>query len=349
LPLKINPGTFLRGIKFRGTNISSIHSHSEQRGIFEGAWIKLLKVLPYWLIFLIIAVGAQATGFLMSKNNIATAKNQPQVLGASTGVPSIRGADSEARLISQINFPDLSDVNAKSYLVFDLASGQTLLAKNSGQKFAIASLTKLMTALVAYSNTDLNQDFVISDRDILNVKPNLGLIPGDSVRALDIFNAMLIGSCNDAAKALADYTTRVSGSDFVGLMNQKDLGLQNTSYQNPMGFDNSGNYSTADDLKILITQEQKLSVFTDLGRRINYEFLGSLGKAYYTSATNKLIQKYPDIQAIKTGWTNEASGAMATKVDIGGREVVILVLDSQSRESDTLKLKAALESSFDWQ
>jgi len=313
--------------------------------------IKLFKIIPYWIVFLVIAVGAQAMGVLISKDNEAPAKNQPQVLGVSTSTPSIRGADSEAKLISQINFPDLSAVNAKSYLVFDLASGQTLLAKNSGQKFAIASLTKLMTALVAYGNIDLNQDFVISDRDILNVKPDLGLVPGDSVRALDIFNAMLIGSCNDAAKALANYTTLVSGSDFVGLMNQKaaDLGLQNTSYQNPMGFDNSGNYSTVEDLKILIIQEQKLSVFTDLGRRINYEFLGSLGKAYYTSATNKLIQKYPDIQAIKTGWTDEANGAMATKVDIGGREVVIVVLDSQNRESDTLKLKAALESSFDWQ
>lgn len=300
---------------------------------------------------MVIAVGAQAAGVLISKNNMVPAKNQPQVLGASTSTPFIRGADSEAKLISQINFPDLSAVNAQSYLVFDLASGQTLLEKNSGQKFAIASLTKLMTALVAYNNTDLNQDFVISDKDILNVKPDLGLIPGDSVQALDIFNAMLIGSCNDAAKALANYTARVSASDFVDLMNQKaaDLGMQNTSYQNPMGFDNSGNYSTAEDLKILITKEQKLSVFTDLGRRTGYEFLGDLGKTYYASATNKLLQKYPDIQAIKTGWTNEASGAMATKVDIGGREAVIVVLDSSNRESDTLKLKSAIESSFNWQ
>ena len=273
----------------------------------------------------------------------------PQVLGASTAAPSIRGgADSKVKTLSQINNPDLSGVSAQGYLVFDLATGRTLLQKNPSQKFAIASLTKLMTALVAYKNSDLSQTFAISGRDTLNVKPDLGLVLGDRVKALDIFNSMLIGSCNDAALALADYTSAVSGTDFVSLMNKQaaSLGMASTSYQNPMGFDNSGNYSTAEDLKLLITAAQQLSAFTDLGRRTNYQFTGSLGRTYYAAATNKLIEKYPDIQAIKTGFTNEANGAMAVKVGISGQEVVILVLDSKNREGDTLKLKAALLSSF---
>ena len=63
-------------------------------------------------------------------------------------------------------------------------------------------------------------------------------------------------------------------------------------------------------------------------------------------ATNKLIQNHADIQAIKTGFTNEAHGAMATKIDLLGRQIVVLVLDSQNREGDTLKLKDAVANNF---
>ncbi len=289
---------------------------------------------------------------MYSPNSAQNAIGIPQVLGASTQALRLtRGSDQkQVNAVSQINNPDLSAVSAQSYLVFDLSSGQELLAKNPNQKLAIASLTKLMTALTTYNNLNLNQTFIISKQDTLSIAPDLGLTPGDQVKALDIFNAMLIGSCNDAALALADFTSQASGANFVLLMNRQaaGLGMSNSNFSNPMGFDSSNNYSTAEDLKLLITATQQLSAFTDLGRRIGYEFTGKGGKNYSTVATNTLIKNYPDIQAIKTGFTNEANGAMATKVEIGGHQIVILVLDSQNRESDTLKLKSAVESSFDW-
>ena len=288
----------------------------------------------------------------MPQNNLSDKTDAPQVLGASTAEQApIRGADTGGtKIISQINNPDLSAVSAQSYLVFDLNSGQELLQKNSSQKFAIASLTKLMTALAAYNNSNLNLSFKISGQDILDVKPSLGIIPGDEIKAIDIFNSMLIGSCNDAAKALADFTSQTTGENFVELMNRQAdaLGMTNSNFGNPMGFDSNNNYSTAEDLKLLITATQRLSAFTDLGRRTGYEFSGSEGKIYFTSATNTLIKNHPDIRAIKTGFTNEANGAMAVKAKISSHDIVILVLDSQNRESDTLKLKAAAESSFDW-
>jgi len=313
---------------------------------------KIIKSLPYWLIFLLLIVSIQTAAFLYSLNSGNNQFGSPQVLGASTAIPGvIRGADeSKAKTISQTKNPDLSSISAQSFLVFDLDSGQELLAKNSGQRLAIASLTKLMTALTAYNNSNLNQSFKISNRDALNVKPDLGLINGDEVKAVDIFNSMLIGSCNDAALALADFTSQATGENFIELMNRQAiaLGMANSNFSNPMGFDSGGNYSTAQDLKFLITATQRLSAFTDLGRRTSYTFTGAEGKTYFAVATNALIKTHPDIQAIKTGYTNEAGGAMATKVGFGNHQIVILVLDSQNRESDTLKLKAAVQSSFDW-
>ena len=89
-----------------------------------------------------------------------------------------------------------------------------MLQKTSDRELAIASLTKLMTGLVAYNNSNLNGYFTLTGKDSLNVSPSLGLLSGDNVAALDIFNSMLIGSCNDAAVALADYTTLAKRQKF---------------------------------------------------------------------------------------------------------------------------------------
>ena len=320
---------------------------------------KILKLLPFWLVGLIFTVALQNGIFLVSQpQNLAINKPQapepslpiqPRVLGADT---SIRGQPPKAEtFIKQIKAPTLESIEAKSFLAFDLSTGQTLLEKNPDEKLWIASLTKLMTALVVYKNANLNTSLTVEPKDTLAVNPALGLIPGDELKVLDVFNAMLIGSCNDAALALSNYTASTTGQSFIKLMNQqaKALGMANSNFSNALGFDSNYNYSTARDLKILISVTEKLSAFTDLGRRASYKFTASSGNTYATSATNKLIKNHPDISAIKTGYTDGAGGAMASKISMGNHKIVILVLDSPDREADTLKLKDEVTSSFKWE
>ncbi|MBI5530927.1 MAG: D-alanyl-D-alanine carboxypeptidase [Candidatus Doudnabacteria bacterium] len=316
--------------------------------------IKILKILPYWLMSVVLFVALQASVFFISQYNNSLNRNsseqsaQPQVLGAST---SVRGeGQPPTAAITKKAEPEFSKISAKSFLVFDLATGQELMQKNTTQKLSIASLTKLLTGLVAYKNTDLNANFTVYHRDTSGIKPVLGLVPGDEVKALDVFNAMLIGSCNDAALTLADFTTRSTQTNFIDLMNAeaKNLGMASSNFSNPMGFDSQYNYSTAADLKILITETEKLAAFANLGRRTEYEFSGKLNSAYSTVATNKLLKNHPDILAIKTGFTEGSGGAMATKVKKNNREIVILVLSSGDREGDTLKLKDLLDTDFSW-
>lgn len=313
--------------------------------------IKIYKIFPWWTAFLILAFLAQAGPVLFSPKPIIQVQAQssaPEVLGASI---DLRGQPlPKEPAPEKISEPDISKISAKSFLVFDLDSGNELLSKNSAVRLEIASLTKLMTAWVAYQTLDLNGSFTVAAKDSLSISPVLGLLVGDDVKTLDVFNAMLIGSCNDAALALANYGSEVTGENFISLMNQeaKNLGLNNTHFANPLGFDSQNNYSTAEDLKTLISQTEKLSAFSSLGRKTSYEFSGSLGTVYKTTATNKLLDGHPDISAIKTGFTEGSQGAMATKVSIGNREMVILVLDSQNREADTLKLKDLLLKNFQW-
>ena len=316
---------------------------------------KLKKSLPLWVaIFVLVGLSQLLTVFSekgISKEPQAIVEPEetsPKVLGVST---EIRGGESESESsIKQIGEPDLSDINAKSFLVFDLDTGTEFFQKESRKQLGIASLTKLMTALVAYKNSDLNQSFTITGRDIYKVNPVLGLEAGDQVKALDVFNAMLVGSDNDAALALANFVATSTDENFIELMNRqaKSLGLNNSHFSNALGFDSQYNYSTAEDLKILIQETQKLAAFTNLGRRTSYDFVGSLGKTYSAEATNKLLSQYPDLYAVKTGYTQYALGAMAVKLKIGDHFIVILVLGSEDREGDVLKLRDKINKNFVW-
>ncbi|HYV33816.1 MAG TPA: hypothetical protein VE973_03130, partial [Candidatus Limnocylindria bacterium] len=147
---------------------------------------KILKILPYWLTALAVLVTAQVGASLLanksarSSKDLANETGKPQVLG----VTSIRGSGVrgepvlEKASLEKISEPDLSDISAKSFLVFNLADGQNLVEKNSSAKLGIASLTKLLTGLVAYQMDDLNKSFVVSKKDVLNVSPSLGLKSG---------------------------------------------------------------------------------------------------------------------------------------------------------------------------
>jgi serine-type D-Ala-D-Ala carboxypeptidase (penicillin-binding protein 5/6) len=312
---------------------------------------KIYLILPYWLTVLLIIITLQTSAVLFYKPTLASETVKPPtpaVLGSSIDLRGSVPAPNSS--ITQLSSPDLSGLTAKSFLVFDLNTGQNLIEYNTSQKLAIASLTKLMTGLVTYQNVNLSQPFAITNKDILNVSPSLGLKIGDQVLPSDVFNAMLIGSCNDAALALGNLVSSDTDESVVNLMNQEanSLSMSDTSFANPMGFDSSLNYSTASDLKTLITYIEHLTAFTDLGRKENYSFTGTLGKTYSTIATDRLIKNYTDLEAIKTGYTTEAGGEMATKLDVGGQQVVILVLGSQDREADTLKLRSDVLGDFQW-
>lgn len=303
---------------------------------------KIIKILPLWGIGLGLTLVILTCSALLQQNQtlktpVATAQ-QPQVLGASI---DLRGqAPAVAVPVLGPGFDD-AQVTAKSYLAADAATGNVIVEKNGGQKEYIASLTKLLTGLASYNSVDINATATLTPADEFNVSPVLYLRAGDSVKLLDLFNAMLVGSENDAALALSNHVAAITGQNFVDMMNSEahSLGMSNSNFSNPLGFDSPQNYSTADDLLKLVLATQKLSVFTWLGRQTAYEFTGSLGKVYKAKATDTLIASHPEIQAVKTGYTQGAGQAMVTKATENGHGIYIIVLDSQDRETDTLTLE----------
>lgn len=240
------------------------------------------------------------------------------------------------------------DVEADSYLIFDEVSGQTIAERKPDTPLAIASITKLMTALVTEKFGDLDSSWAINNESTSDVRPVLGLTVGDKVKVSDLINSMLIGSANDAAAALGSYVESVTKKPMTELMNSqaKNLGMKSTHYENPIGWDSEQNYSTANDLKLLLDEIRPMTLFSSLDRKLSYSFTSETGKGYSVKATNTLLSSDPDIHAIKTGYTDEAKGAMITAIHKNNIKFVIIVLGSPDRESDTLLLKSQVLKSL---
>ncbi|MBL8030023.1 MAG: D-alanyl-D-alanine carboxypeptidase [Candidatus Doudnabacteria bacterium] len=277
--------------------------------------------------------------------NVKEVELPGQVLGATVDA---RGempfVEEVVKELPVLNEKFLVDVEAKSYMVFNLDTGQVLAEKNSETKLPIASLTKLMTGYVSYINLDFTKNYTIYPKRFWQVSPFLNIKTGDSIKAGDLFESMLIGSANDAAFALSEAFETVTGLDFVREMNTQAslLGMKNTSFSNPAGFDSQNNFSTAKDLKVLVGKVFNIPVFNNLARKTVYSFKSETGNLYRVKATNKLIGKYSDIFAIKTGFTKSSLGSMATVLEANGKQIVIIVLDSQTREADTLNIRKAI-------
>jgi len=285
----------------------------------------------------------------LNQSTLSAQNGSPMVLGAVSA--PLRGAEEPKKqtLFKQTGEPQLSEVTAKSFLVYDASTGQVLLSKNPRQRMGIASLTKLLTAYTAYQVLDLNSKIEIPGGETgSNTNPSLKVLPGDKIKALDLFDAMLVGSENDAAGILAGQIKAVSGTSTIGLMNQfaQDLGMQDSHFGNPYGFDLGNNYSTAEDLQKLVDATQKLHAFVSLENKTGYGFKSLLGNSYFAKATNRLVGKVQNVYAIKTGYTETSLGSIAIKTYLSDRPVIVILLGSQARENDAIRLKDEAEKNF---
>jgi serine-type D-Ala-D-Ala carboxypeptidase (penicillin-binding protein 5/6) len=260
------------------------------------------------------------------------------------GEENIMSSDDSAFNNKEQNDKIGEGVLAESFLVFDESSGNILASRNPDTPVAIASITKLMTAYVTEKYGNQEDEWAITQESTNDIRPILGLKIGDRVKVKDLEYAMLIGSANDAAAALGQYIATIEKSAANNLMNQeaKALGMSSTHYENPIGFDSEQNYSTANDLKLLLRKFISSETLKSIDRSQSYSFTSLLGNPYTVKATNTLIGNDPEIHAIKTGFTDEAEGAMITAIYHQDKKFVMIILRSPNREKDTLLLKSNL-------
>lgn len=242
-------------------------------------------------------------------------------------------------------------IEAKSVIIVDFDSGAVLYEKNSNEKLQIASITKLMTAIVALEEGNLDDIITISNKAALTEGSKIWLLQGEQISLNNLVQATLIHSGNDAAVAIAQHI----GGDvptFVEMMNAKAerLDLYSTHYENPIGFDAVKNYSTVKDLSFLARYAYRKK-FVQNAARVQSKTVTSTDGAitHDLTSTNKLLDSSWNVLGLKTGHTQAAGLCFISIIENNkGNKIITIVLDSPARFEETKKLASWAFRSYTW-
>lgn len=212
--------------------------------------------------------------------------------------------------------------------------GTCIYEKNPDDKKLIASTTKLMTAIVALENSELNDKVKIKEKNCNVEGSSMYLKPGSTYTVKELLLGLLLASGNDAALSLAEH---VSGNnkEFAALMNEKakELGMDNSSFSNPHGLDERGHYSSARDLAKLMLYCMQNEDF----RALVSTYHTTIKDQSYTNH-NRLLKSYPGCVGGKTGFTSAAGRCLVSCVEKDGIRLVCVTLSAPDDWQDHRKL-----------
>lgn len=232
------------------------------------------------------------------------------------------------------------NVSAVSAIVIEAQTGTVLWEQNSREKRAMASTTKIMTALLTIEAGDLDREFTVDPLAIMVEGTSMGLREGDRVSRRDLLYGILLPSGNDAANAAA---VSVSGSvtAFVKLMNSRarELGLNDTHFATPSGLDAEGHYTTAYDLAKLAAYALRDDTFREIVGCTSADV--EFGNPPYKRTlynSNKMLKRYDGAIGVKTGFTDNARRCLVSAAERDGATLVAVTLNAPDDWNDHTKM-----------
>ncbi len=239
-------------------------------------------------------------------------------------------------------------IAAKSYLLADFQTGQTLASENAHVQIEPASLTKLMTAYVVFSalkqkHISLSQNVHVSERAWRMIGSRMFIEPNKKVTVGELIRGMIVQSGNDACIALAEI---IAGSEeiFVQMMNKEAarLGMLNTHFTNTTGLPDTNHFSTAHDLAILAA-----AIIRDFPE---FYPLYSLKEYTYNDITqpnrNRLLWLDPHVDGLKTGWTKTAGYCLITSAKRDNQRLISVIIGSDSAKTRSIESQRLLNYGF---
>ncbi|HSR11964.1 MAG TPA: serine hydrolase, partial [Thermodesulfobacteriota bacterium] len=196
----------------------------------------------------------------------------------------------------------------------------------------MASLTKLMTALVFLERGHLDDTVTVSAAASRETGARLGLKRGERMRADFLLTAALVGSANDACRALAEH----SGKDepgFIELMNRRaaELGMKGTHFTNASGHDHERHYSTARDLATLAEAAMRNTAIREKVKLVDAAVFTDQGRSFAVSNKNELIGRYPGAIGVKSGFTSKAGKCLIAAAERDGFRALLVFLNAPNR------------------
>jgi D-alanyl-D-alanine carboxypeptidase (penicillin-binding protein 5/6) len=255
-------------------------------------------------------------------------------------------------LPSIFSFFDTSDdipvLSAKSALVYDLTTEKTIYEKNADEKLPMASITKLMTVIVAIDHRKKDDRYVVYPEALVGENV-MGLTEGEVMTLENLLYGVFMYSGNDAAETLAMNT--MDRDEFIDTMNKKGkaIGLRNTNFTNPTGLQGDGNqYTTAYDLLVLSKYAvENYPQIIKASSTPEHVIAGTDSHGTYELYNQlNLVTTYPGVKGLKDGYTPEAGLCLITYLDYEGHEIIGIILGSENRRDE---MKSLLDYSLNQQ
>lgn len=318
-----------------------------------------METKPHKTIFLILVLSSIIWFSSSSEKKVVTEnleegnyyKPRPALLGSFIPPALVVFKDSENTLPKRNWQIPALELQTEAALAMRPDGGRIYYNKNMEARRPIASLTKLMTAIIVLENYDLNEIIKVLKSDIEKEGSQGNLRPAEELTIRSLLNIMLIDSSNDAASALARQRP-----DFVSLMNQKvkKMRLNNTHFTNADGLDEENNYSsTLDIAKIFNYLTSNYPDTIEILKTRNMVVFSSDGNiAHRLQNTNELLNRIDEIISGKTGYTDRAGGSLIlllSGLSFGSENnIITVVLGSLDRFGESEKLVKWLKAAYIW-
>ncbi|MDO8507780.1 MAG: hypothetical protein Q7S53_04420 [bacterium] len=241
-------------------------------------------------------------------------------------------------------------VGANDYEAVDMETGEVLLEKNKDSSVEVASLTKLMTARLLLKDGNLAKVVTVNDLSKMRSDDSrANLVIGDEISYRNLLKALLINSASDAAITIANNLYSGGYNEFINKMNEeaKALGLKNTHYDNPVGWDSTRNYASSNDLQILARTLLKNEEFKKIVSTSSASFTSEEGYIYPLKNTNVLLDG-TTVFGVKTGHTNGAGDCLIALTKVKGHDVLFVILGAGDRFYETRNLLTWSNLVYNW-
>jgi len=242
-------------------------------------------------------------------------------------------------------------IDARSSIVVDLSTGKILYEKNKHQRLAIASITKLMTALVILEENNLDEITIVSTNAANTEGSTMHLRIGEEISIENLLLGIIVNSANDAAISLAEHNAGTV-EVFVEKMNKRasELGLINSNFTNPTGLDDYHNYSSSYDIAKLGRFIYNNKFIQSTAEIKNIEVSSVTGDyIHYLENTNELLDSYLKVKGLKTGKTDKAGLCLTAIAENNkGHEILTVLLDSPARFTETKILIDWIFKAYKW-
>lgn len=238
-------------------------------------------------------------------------------------------------------------INSRAAVIYDRETKQVLWGKKETQKRAMASTTKIMTAIVVLENANLSDVVTVSKKAANTGGSCLHINAGDKITVLHLLYGLLLRSGNDSAVALAEYVGgNVEG--FAELMNQKaeELNLENTHFVTPHGLDDENHYTTAYELALLTDYALENETFKNIvASKTATISINGIARVLYN--TNELLGNLSGVDGVKTGFTGNAGRCLVTSTTRNGKQIIVVVLGADTKKQRTQDSIKLIEYAFE--